>query len=67
MLKKFKCWLLGHTLYHVQELSEQSERVKCDDCGKEFAINHAMNGLAIPFNRETRKFYEDVFNVRILK
>jgi hypothetical protein len=65
IIQKLKCRLpfnLNHfwhkNIYVVKKLSDQSELIKCRDCGKMFAMNHSVR-IILPWE-SVRFHYEEL-------
>jgi len=50
-------WLPWHTWSAVERLSAQSERIVCDRCGRQYAINHYVRAV-LPW-ASVEHFYRD--------
>ncbi|MFW6014800.1 MAG: hypothetical protein ACOCRK_00010 [bacterium] len=58
MISKIKCLFGGHELVSVEKISFQSEKMRCVNCCKEFAVNHFLD-LVIPWDEKVNEFYRD--------
>jgi len=42
---RFHCWLMGHSLYVVQEFQPRSRRVGCTRCKREWAMHDHLQAF----------------------
>ena len=65
MIKKLKCWWLGHRYYTVQQFSPYERRAHCPCCGKDVVMNDQLQ-VAIDWDEEWERLYS-VGDRRIIK
>jgi hypothetical protein len=56
--RKIKCLLWRHDYKIIKQLSESSQKLKCDNCKRLFAINHDVR-VILDWNGSLEQFYID--------
>ena len=59
MLRKLRCWLLGHRYYVIQEFSKTDRRLGCRNCKKTWGMNDNQCCL-LDWDSELEEMYEDM-------
>jgi len=63
MWDNMKCFFGKHKSFDVIQVLgyQDSERIRCVNCGKEFVLNHQLRSM-IPWNVKVEKFYTSIGN-----
>ena len=57
--QRIKCRLGFHRLFRKQRLTRQSDLIGCACCGREWGLNHDVQGV-LPWGGELERFYADI-------
>lgn len=56
LLQRLRCWFDQHDLRVARRLGPFSEKVHCDACDKDFAVNHSTETM-LPWDAEFEALY----------
>lgn len=65
-MNRLKCFLFGHQLYVVQELTQSSRRVACSRCKKSWGLNDDLRTI-VEWDDDLERLYTDVFKIPLIK
>jgi hypothetical protein len=66
MIMRLRCWFGKHEYEVIQEFGDDSRRIGCPYCKKEWAMNDRTKTL-LPWDYEFQSMYKNIFKYELKK